>query len=111
MLLNGVQLVGGRVAPLAGQLLFGVLGAVAVWDVNVATAEVPAALQVAAAGAVRCVHQGTNRGQKVRVLERHRGSLPVGWELEPTRVANAPGLSRQTPLSSGGPTCTLTPGP
>lgn len=112
VLLNGVQLIGGRVAPLAGQLPFGVLGAVAVRDVNVAAAEMPAALQVAAAGTVRCVHQGTNRGQQIRVLEWHRGSLPEGWELEePTRVASAPGLSRQTPLSSGVPTYTLTPGP
>lgn len=73
MLLDGVQLVGGRVAPLAGQLPFGVLGATAARDVDIAAAEVPTALQATAtatatAAAMCRIHQGA-RGQQVSVLE------------------------------------------
>lgn len=45
VLLNGVQLIGGRIAPFAGQLPSGVLGAIAAGDVNVAAAQVPTTLQ------------------------------------------------------------------
>lgn len=60
VLLDGVQLIGGRVTPLAGQLPLGVLGAIAAGDVNVAAAQVPTALQAGAttatAGARCCVY-------------------------------------------------------
>lgn len=45
MLLDGVQLVGGGVATLAGELLLGVVGTAAAWDVDVAPAQVTAAFQ------------------------------------------------------------------
>ena len=45
VLLNGVQLIGGRITPFAGQLPSGVLGAIAAGDVNVAAAQVPTTLQ------------------------------------------------------------------
>lgn len=74
MLLNGVQLIGGRIAPFAGQLPSGILGAIAAGDVNVAAAQVPTTLQAGASatttatGAVCCIHQDA-RGQQVSVLE------------------------------------------
>lgn len=45
MLLDGVQFVGGGVATLAGQLLFGVVGTAAARDVDVTATQVTAAFQ------------------------------------------------------------------
>lgn len=45
VLLDRVQFVGGRVAPFARQLLFGVIAGAGAGDVDVAPAEVAAALQ------------------------------------------------------------------
>ena len=96
MLLDGVQLVGGCVTPLAGQLSLGVLGAVATGDVDVAAAQVPAVLQAAApaAAAMRWVHQGA-RGQQLCVLEQsHAGSLPGGSQPGPSSVPSSRLLAR-----------------
>jgi hypothetical protein len=87
VLLDGVQLIGGRVTPFAGQLPSGVLSAVASGDVNVAAAQVPTALQAGASaaatatatGAVCCIRQGA-RGQQVSVLEWPR-RLTARWSL------------------------------
>lgn len=87
MLLDGVQLIGGGVAPFARHLLSGVLRAVASGDVNVATAQMPAALQAGASttatatttGAVCCIHQDA-RGQQVSVLE-WPWRLTARWSL------------------------------
>lgn len=45
VLLDGVQFVGGGVATLAGQLLFGVVGTAAARDVDVTATQVTAAFQ------------------------------------------------------------------
>lgn len=45
MVFDGVQLVGGRVAALAGKLSLGVVGSRAARDVNVAPTEVTAAFE------------------------------------------------------------------
>lgn len=87
MLLDGVQLISGGVAPFAGQLLSGVLGAVASGDVNVAAAQMPAVLQAGASTtatatttrAVCCIHQDA-RGQQVSVLE-WPWRLTARWSL------------------------------
>lgn len=77
MLLDGVQLVGGRVTPLSGQLPLGVFDTIASGEIDVAAAQVPAALQAAAAALGR-IDQGAG-GQQVSVLEQpHAGSLPGG---------------------------------
>lgn len=90
MLLDGVQLIGGRVTPFAGQLPSGVLGAVASGDVNVAAAQVPTALQTGASTtaatatatrAVCCIRQGA-RGQQVSVPTRGgKSCLPLPLRL------------------------------
>ena len=59
MLLDGVQLIGGRVTPFAGQLPSGVLSAVASGDVNVAAAQVPTALQAGASAAATATATAT----------------------------------------------------
>lgn len=93
VLLDGVQLIGGRITPFARQLPSGVLSAVAAGDVNVAAAQVPTALQVGASttatatatttatatGAVCCIHQDA-RGQQVSVLE-WPWRLTARWSL------------------------------
>lgn len=75
-MLDGVQLVRGRVAALAGELPLGVVGAGAARDVDVAAAEVTAPLQ-GRRGRTAAVYDDA-RGEKVCVLrsdtERRPGS-------------------------------------
>lgn len=69
-MLDGVQLVGGRVAALARQLPLGVVGPRAAGDVDVAPAEVPAAFQGWRGGG-DAVDDDARR-EEVRVLRQGR---------------------------------------
>lgn len=70
VLSDGVELVGGGVAPLAGQLFLGVV-LTAAGDVDVAAAQVSAALQVGVPGAVAVVHDDPRREQVIVLRPRN----------------------------------------
>lgn len=74
VMLDGVQLVCGRVATLARKLSLGIVGARAARDVDVAAAQVTASLQ-GRRGRAAAVYDDARR-EEVRVLretEHHRG--------------------------------------
>lgn len=72
MVLDGVQLVRGRVAALARQLPLGVVGPRAARDVDVAAAEVAAAFQGRRGRGGEDAVDDDARRQKVRVLGQAR---------------------------------------
>ena len=76
VLFYGVQLVGGGVAPLTGQLSLGVVCWAGPRDVDIAPAQVAAALQGGRGRAVHAVYNDAGR-EEVLVLEGDSGTLVI----------------------------------
>ena len=75
VLFDGVHLVGGGIAPLAGQRFLGVVGGggARAGDVDVAAAEVAAGLQAGGRQALPAGHHEARRQQVLVLLQNHEG--------------------------------------